>query len=80
MLLCTVALAIIAVLHCNYSFIIPFIYRIETVTVRNWTMRFQLVTVQMLSFPLWIDALYNLYTLSAMKVDQRVQTSTWTSM
>ena len=26
-LLCTIALAIVAVLHCQYSFVIPFVYR-----------------------------------------------------
>ena len=66
LLLCACAIALIAVLHCNYSFIIPFIYRIESVTSGNWNLRFQLVTTHLLSFPLWLDAWYNLFTASSL--------------
>ena len=69
LLLCTFAIALITTLHCNYSFIIPFIYRIEFLSEANWRLRFQMITVQLLSFPLWLDAWWSLFTISNMKVD-----------
>ena len=65
----SVALVIIAVLHCQYSFVIPFVYRMVHVDEANWVFRFRLITVHMMSFPLWIDAWWMLATIPKMYVD-----------
>ena len=36
---------VIAVIHCLYSFIIPFIYRIVFIDEDNWTLRFQVTAL-----------------------------------
>ena len=36
---------VIAVIHCFYSFIIPFIYRIVFIDEDNWTLRFQVTAL-----------------------------------
>ena len=36
---------VIAVMHCFYSFVIPFIYRIVFIDEDNWTLRFQVTTL-----------------------------------
>ena len=68
-LLSAAVLIIIQVLHCSYSFLIPFIYRIVYIDEVNWTMRFQVVTVQLIAFPLWIDSWWCLHRFSDMLVD-----------
>ena len=40
--MCVIA---IAVLHCSYSFVVPFVYRMVHVDEQNWRLRFQLITV-----------------------------------
>lgn len=35
----------------------------------NWTLRFQLITVQLMSFPLWLDTWWSLYLLKNVQVD-----------
>ena len=35
----------------------------------NWTLRFQLITVQLMSFPLWLDTWWSLYMLKNVQVD-----------
>ena len=56
-------------LHCTYSFLVPFIYRIVFIDEANWTLRFQVVTVQLISFPLWIDSVFCLTQVKNMLVD-----------
>ena len=34
----------------------------------NWTLRFQLITVQLMSFPLWLDTWWSLYMLRHVQV------------
>lgn len=65
----SLAIVLISTLHCVYSFIIPFIYRIEHIDAANWTLRFQLISVQLMSFPLWLDSWWSLYRLQDMHVD-----------
>ena len=42
----TFVFVVIAIIHCVYSFIIPFIYRIVFIDEDNWTLRFQVITVR----------------------------------
>jgi hypothetical protein len=60
---------VIAVIHCFYSFIIPFIYRIVFIDEDNWTLRFQVITVQLISFPMWVDSWWCLRSVRHMLVD-----------
>ena len=68
-LLVAFGVLLIASLHTVYSFLVPFIFRMNHVDPTNWTLRFQLITVQFMSFPLWIDTWYSLYMLRAVQVD-----------
>ena len=68
-ILVTLAVIIIAAIHCVYSFIVPFIFRMNHIDATNWTLRFQLITVQLASFPLWFDSWWSLFRLRDMHVD-----------
>ena len=65
----TFVFIVIAVIHCIYSFIIPFIYRIVFIDESNWTLRFQVITVQLISFPMWVDSWWCLRSVGHMLVD-----------
>ena len=95
--LASVTLVIIATLHCSYSFLVPFIFRIVYIdeykldapsnsrvtptlhltpltTYRppyryNWTLRFRLISVHLISFPFWLDTWWALRHIDAMLVD-----------
>lgn len=68
-LITTFCVLMIASLHAVYSFIVPFIYRMNHIDATNWTLRFQLITVQLMSFPLWLDTWWSLYLLQRIHVD-----------
>ena len=36
----------------------------------NWTLRFQLITAQLMSFPLWVDTWWSLYVLRNVQVNR----------
>ena len=65
----TFVFVVIAIIHCVYSFIIPFIYRIVFIDEDNWTLRFQVITVQLISFPMWLDSWWCLLSVRNMLVD-----------
>jgi len=68
-LLVTFTVLLVAALHAVYSFIVPFIFRMNHIDSTNWTLRFQLITVQLMSFPLWLDTWWSLYLLKNVQVD-----------
>jgi hypothetical protein len=68
-LLVTFTALVVASLHAVYSFIVPFIFRMNHIDATNWTLRFQLITVQLMSFPLWLDTWWSLYLLKSVQVD-----------